>query len=162
MNYRPVNEEELNTKNEMNDKITKRKETVRRSKSGKKKDCVLSIMYSNIQGITKKKESLTDIMNEIDCDVCLLAETMTNKVKIAGCRCITSRNSVGQNVCIILRKNIMNERILKLYEQNDIVNMIGIRVELMNTGLSGPPFLLMDNRQADDVWGNKWKNSCMW
>ena len=108
---------------------------VRRSKKKKRNEYELKIMYSNIQGITKKKESLMDIMEEIDCDVCLLAETMTNKVKIPGCRCITSRKTIGQNVCIILRKDVMNERLLKLYEPNDIVNMIGVRIELMNSGI---------------------------
>ena len=96
---------------------------------------MLSIMYSNIQGVSKKKESLLDIMEEVDCDICLLAETMTNKVKIPGCRSVTSRKSIGQNVCVILRKEIMNEQMIKLYEPNEIANMIGIRFELMNSGI---------------------------
>ena len=96
---------------------------MKRSRKVKRKEYVLNIMYSNIQGITKKKESLIDIMEEADCDICLLAETMTNKIKIPGCRCVTSRKSIGQNVSIILRKEIMNERIIKLYEPNDIANM---------------------------------------
>ena len=101
----------------------------------KKKERVLTMMYSNIQGITKKRESLIDIMENIDCDVCLLAETMTCKVKIPGNKCVTSRKSVGQNVCIILRKQIMNEKIIRLYEPNEIANMLGIRVEIMNKGI---------------------------
>ena len=72
---------------------------------------------------------------ELDCDICLLAETMTSQVKVPGCRCITPRKSVGQNVCIILRKQIMNGRIIKLYEPSEIANMMGIRIEMMNKGI---------------------------
>ena len=107
----------------------------RRSMKNKKNEQLLTLMYSNIQGVTKKIESLVYIMENMDCDICLLAETMTNKVKIPGCRIVTSRKSVGQNVCIILRNDIMNEKIIKLYEPNEIANMIGIRIELMNSGI---------------------------
>ena len=92
-------------------------------------------MYNNIQGITKKKDSLVYIMEELDADVCLLAETMTCNVKVEGCRCITARKSVGQNVCIILRNDIVNNRLLKLYEPNNVANMIGVRIELMSRNL---------------------------
>ena len=115
--------------------INNKKMKIRRSKMNIKKERVLTVMYSNIQGITKKKESLLNIMEEVDCDICLLAETMTCKVKIAGCRCITAKKSTGQNVCIILRKQIMNEKVIKLYEPNEVANMIGIRIELLNKGL---------------------------
>ena len=92
-------------------------------------------MYSNIQGISKKKESLIDIMQEVDCDICLLAETLTNKIKLPGCRPVTARKSVGQNVGVLLRKDLMSQKIIKLYEPNDIANMIGIRFDLMNNGI---------------------------
>ena len=113
----------------------KRKSKVKRSKRNNKNEKILKIMYSNIQGVTKKKESLIEIMEDVDCDICLLAETMTNTFKIPGCRCITSRKSVGQNVCIILRRDIKNERLIKLYEPNDTANMIGIRIACMNKGI---------------------------
>ena len=61
----------------------------RRSKMNKKKERVVTIMYSNIQGITKKKESLLNIMEEINCDICLLAETMTCRIKIPGLTLLT-------------------------------------------------------------------------
>ena len=48
----------------------------------KKKDQPLVIIYSNIQEITKKRENLRNIMEELDCDICPLAETMTNKMKL--------------------------------------------------------------------------------
>ena len=60
---------------------------------------------------------------------------MTRNVKLEGCRCITPRKSVGQNVCIVLRKNIVNHTLVKLYEPNDIANMIGVRMNLLNTKL---------------------------
>ena len=92
-------------------------------------------MYSNIQGFTKKKENLIYIMDEVDCDICLLAETMTRAVKISGCRCITPIKSTGQNVCIILRNKLVDKDIIKMYEPNDTINMIGIRIELLGSGI---------------------------
>ena len=74
-------------------------------------------------------------MEELDCDICLLAETMTRSVKLEGCRCITARKSVGQNMCIVLRNSLTNNTVLKLYEPNEIANMMGIRIELVNTNL---------------------------
>ena len=86
-------------------------------------------MYSNIQGYTKKKESLSFIMEELDCDLCLLAETMTRNVKLKGSRCFTANKSVGQNVCIIVRNRLVDNDIIKMYEPNDNINLIGIRIE---------------------------------
>ena len=83
----------------------KKHKKVRRSYKKKNREQNITIMYSNIQGFTKKCNSLLYIMDELDCDICLLAETMTRKVKIDGCRCIIPRKSIGQNVCIIIRKN---------------------------------------------------------
>ena len=101
----------------------------------KRKERVLTIMYSNIQGITKKRESLIDIMDNIDCDICLLAETMTCTIKIPGNKCVTPKKSIGQNVCIILRKDIQNQKVIRLYEPNEVANMLGIRIEQLNKGL---------------------------
>ena len=115
--------------------VPRPRKPIRRSMKNKRNEQLITMMYSNIQGFTKKIESLMYIMDDIDCDVCLLAETMTSKVKVPGCRVVTAKKSVGQNVCIILRKQIMNERIIKLYEPNEVANMLGIRVELMNTGI---------------------------
>ena len=133
----------LNLPNEMNSKIrnetqccgeAKRKK-IRRSVAKKTNNALVNIMYSNIQGFTKKKESLEYIMDEVDCDICLLAETMTRTIRMKGCRCITSNKSVGQNVCIIVRNKLIDKDIIKMYEPNDTINMIGIRVELLGSGL---------------------------
>ena len=69
--------------------VRNKKMKTRRSKMNKKKERVVTIMYSNIQGITKKKESLLNIMEEINCDICLLAETMTCRIKIPGLTLLT-------------------------------------------------------------------------
>ncbi len=90
-------------------------------------------MYSNIQGFTKKKESLCEIMDELDCDVCMLAETMVCKAKINGERCITANKSTGQNVCIVVRNRIKNNKITKLYDPNETANMIGVRIDLVSS-----------------------------
>ena len=95
----------------------------------------INIMYSNIQGFTKKKENLIHIMEELDCDVCLLTETMTKLVKIRNCRCFNPNKSVGQNVCIIVRNEIMDKTIIKMYEPNEMINLMGIRVEMLNSGI---------------------------
>ena len=113
----------------------KKHKKVRRSYKKKNREQNITIMYSNIQGFTKKCNSLLYIMDELDCDICLLAETMTRKVKIDGCRCIIPQKSIGQNVCIIIRKNLANNTITKLYEPNETANMIGIRIELMDSSI---------------------------
>ena len=110
------------------------KKKVRRSK---KKYTIqsINIVYSNIQGFTKKKESLCCIMDELECDLCLLAETMVCKAKVIGCRCITAQKSIGQNVCIVVREKLMHNNIVKLYEPNPTANMLGIRIDLVNASL---------------------------
>ena len=110
-----------------------KRKKIRRSVKKKKEKEILNIMYSNIQGVTKKKESLLHIMDELDIDICLLAETMTNSVKIAGCRCFTANKSIGQNVCIIIRNRLIDNDIIKLFEPNETINLIGIRLEMMNS-----------------------------
>ena len=108
--------------------IGPKKKKVRRSRKGKKKYEILNILYSNIHGIARKKESLQYIMEELDCDICLLAETMTKTVELNGCRCINPSKSIGQNVNIIIRNTVIDNDIIKLYEPNELVNLMGIRI----------------------------------
>ena len=134
----PVNGRPFSLKNfTINDQKGTEKESkkIRRSIRKKKQEETINIIYSNIQGYTKKKESLSYIMEELDCDLCLLAETMTRNIKLKGCRCITPNKSVGQNVCIIVRNKLVDNDIIKMYEPNDNVNLIGIRVELMGNSI---------------------------
>ena len=116
------------------EKKGKRKK-IRRSVKKRKENAILNIMYSNIQGVTKKRESLVSIMEDLNVDICLLAETMTRCVKLSGCRCFTANKSIGQNVCVIVRNKIVDNEIIKLYEPNETINLIGIRIELMNSCL---------------------------
>ena len=90
----------------------------------------ITILYSNIQGFVGKKDSILEIMETVECDVCLLAETMTTNVKIEGMKCITPKESVGQNVAMVLRGKVNGLPSLKLYEPNETVDMMGIRLEL--------------------------------
>ena len=90
-------------------------------------------MYSNIQGVTKKKESLMNIMEELNVDICLLAETMTRVVTMDGCRCFTPNKSVGQNVCVVLRNKLIDNDVIKLYEPNETINLLGVRIEMLNS-----------------------------
>ena len=88
-----------------------------------------TLVYSNIQGFTGKRDSIQEIMKTVDCDVCLLTETMTVNVKMDGMKCITSKKSVGQNVAIVLRNQCAGLVPMRLYEPNDVINMIGIRID---------------------------------
>ena len=90
----------------------------------------LRILYSNIQGFTGKKSSIQEIMQTIECDLCLLTETMTTNVKLEGMKCIPSKKSVGQNVAMILRGRLAGLVPMKLYEPNETMNMLGIRLEV--------------------------------
>ena len=90
----------------------------------------LKILYSNIQGFTGKKTSIQDIMQRVNCDVCLLTETMTTNVKIDGAKCLTAKKSVGQNVAILLRGTAAGLIPMKLYEPNETINMMGVRLEV--------------------------------
>ena len=82
----------------------------------KRRSKELRIFYSNIQGFVGKKSSIQDIIQTVDCDVCLLAETMTTNVKLEGMKCITAKKSVGQNVAMILRGSVAGLIPMKLYE----------------------------------------------
>ena len=110
--------------------LKKKAKPIRRAGMNKRKVKQLRILYSNIQGFTGKKSSLEDIMQTVDCEVCLLTETMTNNVKVKGMKCITAKKSVGQNVAIILRGKVAGIVPMKLYEPNETMNMLGIRLEV--------------------------------
>ena len=43
--------------------------------------------------------------------------------------------SVGQNVSIVLTKPTCNRKVMKLFEPNETINMIGVRIEVNNVGL---------------------------
>ena len=92
-------------------------------------------MYANIQGFTGKKTSLQHTMNVLQTDVVLLAETMIKKVNLDGYQCIYPNKSVGQNVAMIMAKQMCSYNKMKLYEPNETVNMMGIRVDLKNVGI---------------------------
>ena len=70
---------------------------IRRAKTNKRKTKEIKVMYSNIQGFVGKKASLTEIMEAVDCDICLLTETMTTNVKIDGLKCVEI-NMIGVRV----------------------------------------------------------------
>ena len=103
---------------------------IRRAKMNKRVSKELKILYSNVRGFTGKKTSIQEIIESVNCDVCLLAETMTINVKIDGMKCVTSKKSVRQNVAIILRGAVAGVVPMKLYEPNETINMIGIRLEV--------------------------------
>ena len=102
----------------------KKRKPIRRAKMNKRVSKNLKILYSNIQGFTGKKTSIENIMQIVNCDVCLLTETMTTNVRIDGAKCITAKKSVGQNVAIILRGAAAGLIPMKLYEPN---KTMGIR-----------------------------------
>ena len=119
--------------NSEKEKLVKRKRSrrkIRRSRKNKKED--VNIMYSNIQGFNGKKESIQEILKTKSIDVCLLTETLSNKIKIEEGKSVCSKTSVGQNVCILLRNELMSAKIIKIYEPNENINMLGIRIELLN------------------------------
>ncbi len=111
------------------------KKKCRRSKKKKNVLNCIKIMYANIQGFTGKKTSLQHTMNSLESDVVLLAETMVRKVSLDGCQPICPKESVGQNVAIILAGRMCSLNKMKLYEPNDTINMIGVRIEVRNSGI---------------------------
>ena len=108
----------------------KKNKPIRRARMNKRVCKEFKILYSNIQGFTGKKSSIEDIMQTMGCDICLLAETMTTNIKIDGAKCITPKKSVGQNVAIILRGAAAGIVPMKLYEPNETINMMGVRLEV--------------------------------
>ena len=113
----------------------RKKKKCRRSKVKKNDSKMINIVYANIQGVRGKVTSLKHVMSNCNADIILLAETMTRNVKIEGCRCINPTTSVGQNVSIILRGKFCSYRRMRLFEPNDSINMMGIRVEVDGLGL---------------------------
>ena len=108
-------------------------------------------MYSNIQGVTKKKESLINIMEELNVDICLLAETMTRTFKIDGCRCFQPNKSVGQNVSVVLRNRLIDNDVIKLYEPNETINLLGIRIEMLNSCIRISHLKQQSTSQRDEI-----------
>ena len=92
-------------------------------------------MYANVQGVTGKKTSVQYVMNAVGADVLMLAETMTRKPILDGCETICPNKSVGQNVAIILPNKTCSYQKMKLYEPNETVNMIGVRLEIRTIGI---------------------------
>ena len=108
---------------------------IRRGKKGKQRTDQITILYSNIQGVTGKKVSFMEIMEVCDPDICLLTETMTANFKLEGCKVVSPHKSVGQNVAVVLRKKFMNQPVVKIYEPNDTINMLGVRFVINNNNL---------------------------
>ena len=109
---------------------SKKTKPIRRGKMNRRLSKNIALMYSNIQGFLGKKDSIIDIMERAMCDICLLTETMTVNVKLKGMKCITAKKSVGQNVAIVLRGSVAGVVPMKLYEPNEVVNMLGVRLEI--------------------------------
>ena len=63
----PLGSVEQDTNAEQTKVVCKKRKKVRRSTRRKTENEVINIVYSNIQGVTKKKESLLHIMNELQC-----------------------------------------------------------------------------------------------
>ena len=101
-------------------------------KNGKKS---VTLLYANIQGVRGKVSSLQHVMSTSGADIVLLAETMVRNVKIDGCQCINPKVSTGQNVSIVLAGKCRNKEKMKLYEPNESINMIGVRLVINGTGL---------------------------
>ncbi len=113
----------------------KQNKSVRRGGKNRSLKEDLTIFYNNVQGFSGKKNSLMEIFDVLDPDICLLTETMVVRTKLEGTKPINPVKSVGQNVAILLRKKLVNHRVVKIYEPNDTANMMGIRLEMKNNGL---------------------------
>ena len=74
-------------------------------------------------------------MNALDANVVLLAETLTRKIALKDCKCICPKESVGQNVNVILSGKVTSYERMKLYDPNDVINMIGVRIEVRGIGV---------------------------
>ena len=119
----------------MNDDKEMKVKRVRRGGKNRSLKEEITILYSNVQGFNGKKASLAEIFEVVNPDVCLLAETMVMKTKLDGCKAINPVKSIGQNVAIMVRNKFVNQKIMKIYEPNDVVNMMGIRLDIKNAGL---------------------------
>ena len=120
-----------------NDGQHKRKQKkCRRSLVGRNRNMEVVVVYANIQGFRGKKTSLINVMETTKADVVMLTETMVKNVSINGCQCINPKVSTGQNVSIVLAsKCCTSQKKMKLYEPNESINMMGIRLEFNNTGI---------------------------
>ena len=125
----------VTNKDEMNVVMSKKKKKCRRSMVNKNHSKPVTIMYANIQGIRGKMASLKYVMSTCNADIVLLTETMTRNVKIDGCQCINPKTSVGQNVSIILKGKCSSNEKMKLFEPNETINMMGLRVEICGMAL---------------------------
>ena len=112
----------------------KRKKKCRRSQVKKNKKKSINIMYANIQGVRGKVTSLKYVLSTLSADIILLTETMVQNVKLDGYQCINPKKSVGQNVSIVLSEKLAGCPKMKLYEPNDSINMIGVRLEINGCG----------------------------
>ena len=101
-------------------------------KNGKKS---VTLLYANIQGVRGKVSSLQHVMSTSGADIVFLTETMVRNVKVDGCQCINPKVSTGQNVSIVLAGKCRNKEKMKLYEPNESINMIGVRLVINGTGL---------------------------
>ena len=123
------------TKVEENNVKQDTKSKIRRSMRRDKDEYELKVLYSNIQGLSRKKISLANIIEETKTDVCLLAETMVRNAKVEGYKSISPNVSVGQNVCILKCGKVLNLKTVKIYEPNETINMIGIKIIMHNNCL---------------------------
>ena len=60
---------------------------------------------------------------------------MTRNVTMKGCQSVCPEKSVGQNVAVLLCGKLSGCKKMKLYEPNPTVNMIGVRIEMNQTGI---------------------------
>ena len=107
----------------------------RRSKVKRNSTKTLTLMYANVQGVRGKKTSLKYVMDQVNADVVMLAETMTRKVSVDGCQCIIPSTSTGQNVAILLANSCTNCEKMKLYDPNETINMLGTRIVVNGVGM---------------------------
>ena len=129
------NEGNMHTNKGGGDRHNRSKKGCRRSMKSRNKSKSITLLYANIQGVRGKTTSLKHVMNLVGADLVLLAETMTRKVNIDGCVCICPKKSTGQNVSIIVNESCINQKKMKLYEPNETINMMGIRMEINQVGV---------------------------
>ena len=115
--------------------VAHRKKKCRRSLGKQERYATVKIKYANIQGFTGKKTSLQYTMDALNVDLALIAETMARKVTLQGCQCVCPKESVGQNVAVIMAGKTCSYKKMRLYEPNDVVNMMGVRLEIKGTGV---------------------------
>lgn len=115
--------------------VKRKRKKVRRSLVKRRLNRQITVMFANIQGLRGKKTSLRHVMETTGAGIVMLAETMVRNVSLENCQCINPKVSVGQNVSIILAGKCCNVRKMKLYEPNDTINMLGVRLEVKNSAI---------------------------